>query len=854
MDAIENTASLNNEQAHAAGYQEEYLTVATQDLLPSVSLTLNDIFSDTPSAEAHDIRQSITHIVGAELLGQAVWGTKDSEELKDLLRTRGINVDEIDEHATAAVEQMLGIDRLGGAVERLLQNNKDPLEVQGRVSEGVHNALFALVTDNFAANFYSAAADSHYDVLRDIISDVRQNKLNMQDAMIEAGQVIEGLLFTSGKEAHAISDAVDSAPSAVALRDNFQLLNGHLRTNSMQFREFIGGATIKWGAAELLAQKYKTVVDGKETTVRSLADTIIGTIDSSLSAEERGEWQSFSTENKIKAALLVTYNKASMAQKLRMVVEDPAVLHVFKALPDTLRGELKSWEIVGAAVQAMNKAADTYALQMTGASGLVDKGVKMFQKARSDVHHYYTVPGDENQPNGPDRKPNWKRIAITVGGVTVLFTIAGVLLAACGTSPSQQKDKTPVPGAGNVNLVTALQPSLVSELSTMHVAIGSGCTIPQAMYNTMLTSGLSTAMHSQLTMLESAVQLQQFNQYNLSSDATVVCVVDTTQNKSAIYVESGGTILMPTAAGPTPAALENGFPIPKAEIQPTPTSAPTLEPTPTVDPRLGPPPTVDAGYTLGQNPVRLMYTETNKSNDTKYWSPELHQWTDLHGSFNLIDKNITFEQIAHSTVPFTLFVDPGLNWSQNVTQRDESAFFSSHPNTKLLSLSEQVLIQLANRSGKDTNAMLYQDWISFASDVSSGRVTIPFTVGGVQYNWNPADGADEYLVKSGTLAKMEGVTIYNTNGTIWTVFEKNKTLKYIVEVSDLSKVGINDLVNDLFAPMFEVTLHGDKGGVMPDKISSFYNGQYNAGNLCGFAAPGEEDGMPESGFVQVVNK
>ena len=76
-------------------------------------------------------------------------------------------------------------------------------------------------------------------------------------------------------------------------------------------------------------------------------------------------------------------------------------------------------------------------------------------------------------------------------------------------------------------------------------------------------------------------------------------------------------VIKPTATITQAAALVAPSPI-------LPTA--TLEPSPTVHPRFGPPPTAEAGFTLGKDMRLLRYTETDASQNTRYWSPEIGGW------------------------------------------------------------------------------------------------------------------------------------------------------------------------------------------------------------------------------------
>ena len=240
------------------------------------------------------------------------------------------------------------------------------------------------------------------------------------------------------------------------------------------------------------------------------------------------------------------------------------MVQVFYKLPSDMRRALSSWTHAAEAALVVGKGAEAYADAATGTRGKFEKSVMLARRNFGEfITDFFSKPKDSNYPEGP-RKPRWGRIFGTASAIGL------AIIAACAkahqtqtqtTSPTTTPEKHPSQTPSSVDLVATLQNSLVSQLSSHHVAIDSGCTIGTDSWSAMQTSGAALTADTQFSWLEAA--LSATTAPAIPDSARLVCALSNNSQTISVYLEADNIILIPTAGGLVEGQIVNGIAIPK---------------------------------------------------------------------------------------------------------------------------------------------------------------------------------------------------------------------------------------------------------------------------------------------------
>jgi hypothetical protein len=262
------------------------------------------------------------------------------------------------------------------------------------------------------------------------------------------------------------------------------------------------------------------------------------------------QWHSLTKEGRAAAATLCLFEYLPVEQKVKMMQSDSMLVKAWAYLDNTgskdLRRALASWRDGAMIAYASSKSAEFTALESVG----------LLQKAEHIISSAIMprLPSVTNVESG-----------MRLGSLVIGFSLAGVILSACGGKPpdvsTAMPEKSPTP-----DLV-----SLVSTHPAMHkmltdYKISEQCSFPSA--DVLAPADYITTINSHLTTAEAAFlhvpQTVDLEGYVLICD-----------DNGNVYLQSDQEeILMPTQDGFIEAILVDGnlqaF-VPTAEIMPSPT-------------------------------------------------------------------------------------------------------------------------------------------------------------------------------------------------------------------------------------------------------------------------------------------
>lgn len=577
-----------NEQV---GFDEAYW-VAAEEYRKRATFTVDTLFTQSPSIQASKIRESLTTLLSAEIVAKhmaaddAKWTTHQNQKHQmDFLALNGFDAEAVDGHATNLLEEFIFAQPLVSS-EKLAERDKSPTLPEGALSAGILNTIMGHARWSLSEHFshvrrVHTTAENDFtqrrraDLTRDaeLIDDeviagkatitkalalVQNGTITVRQAIRRVSRALEPLMFEHlGASSHRLETVVNKPEYVAAAK-----VLGSRPMSWADRRALLGGKVVNFGPLKLSDNTIKVTAQGKTNTLRATMALYEREIQSTLRLSKEDEaWKSLTQSERTSASLLLLYNKATLSEKTRMLIQDPELVRVMSKLPKAMQAHFRSWGVATLAARAVDYSAATFAQEAAGSAATLAHWIKTKgAQTGNGFKNFFSSPLDSSQPDGP-RKPRWGRIllATTVvgGAVFVLWACTGGL-DDNSNQPANTPTTPPTPDL-TLDLIATLEPALGSQVSQFDTV---GCTVKQSIFDSMEDSGASSALDAQFGWMALALNAPDAPTFSTGTD--LVCVIGANGQSSDVYIkEQNGNIWLPTIDGLVPGMFtEDGIVIP----------------------------------------------------------------------------------------------------------------------------------------------------------------------------------------------------------------------------------------------------------------------------------------------------